>query len=66
MVRILRGESTFLEISELRYTSDITDIPVPDNSFDFILCSEVLEHVESPEKAMSELCRVIKALAVNY
>ena len=40
--------------------SDITDIPVPDNSFDFILCSEVLEHLESPVKAIHELYRIVK------
>ena len=40
--------------------SDIANIPVKDDAFDFILCSEVLEHVESPEKTISELCRVIK------
>ena len=31
-----------------------------DESFNFFLCSHVLEHVESPEKAMKELYRVLK------
>ena len=41
--------------------SDIANIPVKDCAFDFILCSEVLEHVDSPEKTMRELCRVVKS-----
>ena len=32
----------------------------PDNSFDMVVASEVLEHLEYPEKAMTELKRVTK------
>jgi ubiquinone/menaquinone biosynthesis C-methylase UbiE len=39
---------------------DITHIPMPDNHFDVILCSHVLEHVPDDRKAMSELLRVLK------
>lgn len=35
-------------------------IPFPDNSFDVILCFQVLEHIENPEKAISEMRRVLK------
>lgn len=38
---------------------DIIDIRYPDNSFDVILCSHVLEHVPEDRKAMRELCRVL-------
>lgn len=38
---------------------DITDIHYPDNSFDVILCSHVLEHVPEDRKAMAELFRVL-------
>jgi SAM-dependent methyltransferase len=38
---------------------DITHLPFPDNYFDVILCSHVLEHVVDDIKAMSELCRVL-------
>jgi SAM-dependent methyltransferase len=40
---------------------DITDIPYPDNTFDTIYCSHVLEHVTEDRKAMRELFRVLKA-----
>jgi SAM-dependent methyltransferase len=39
---------------------DITDIQYPDNSFDVICCSHVLEHVEDDRQAMRELYRVLK------
>jgi hypothetical protein len=38
---------------------DITDIDLPDTSFDLILCSHVLEHVPDDRAAMRELCRVL-------
>jgi SAM-dependent methyltransferase len=40
---------------------DITDIQYPDESFDVIYCSHVLEHVPDDRKAMRELCRVLKS-----
>lgn len=38
---------------------DITDIKHPDESFDFIYCSHVLEHVPDDRKAMREFRRVL-------
>jgi ubiquinone/menaquinone biosynthesis C-methylase UbiE len=37
---------------------NIYDIPFKDNSFDLVVCSEVLEHLTEPKKALSELHRV--------
>lgn len=34
-------------------------LPFPDESFDQILCSEVLEHIEHPEVAVAEMYRVL-------
>lgn len=38
----------------------IYHIPFKPNSFDLIICSEVLEHLKYPEKALQELVRVTK------
>lgn len=38
----------------------VESIPFPDNSFDSIVCTQVLEHVAHPEVAMSELNRVLR------
>ena len=34
----------------------------PDKAFDIVICSEVLEHLEQPEKALKELQRVTKSV----
>jgi SAM-dependent methyltransferase len=39
---------------------DITDIDLPDSSFDIVYCSHILEHVTDDLKAMSEMVRVLK------
>lgn len=40
---------------------DITDMPeYPDNTFDFIFCSHVLEYINEDKKALKELYRVLK------
>jgi FkbM family methyltransferase len=44
----------------LDYVSDICQIPVPDASFDIILCTEVLEHVPRPIEALQEMARIVK------
>lgn len=36
------------------------NLPLMDQSFDFIVCSEVTEHVESPEEILKECYRVLK------
>jgi ubiquinone/menaquinone biosynthesis C-methylase UbiE len=39
---------------------DITDIQYPDNSFDVVFASHVLEHIPDDVQAMRELCRVLR------
>ncbi|HLP44001.1 MAG TPA: class I SAM-dependent methyltransferase [Candidatus Nanoarchaeia archaeon] len=39
---------------------NVYHLDFPDNSFDYVLCLEVLEHLEHPEKALAELRRVAK------
>ena len=45
---------------KIDYVSDINSIPVPDASFDVILCTEVLEHVPEPIAALREMARILK------
>ena len=46
--------------SQLDIVSDITAIPLPDNSVDAVLCTEVLEHVPDPLAAIKEFSRLVK------
>lgn len=45
-------------------SSDIHSIPLKDNSVDLVLCSETIEHLVAPDKAISELMRVAKKYVV--
>lgn len=36
------------------------NIPLADNSFDSVVCTQVFEHLEFPEKSASEIYRVLK------
>ena len=40
--------------------ADICNLPIENETYDYILCNHVLEHVENDIKAMSELYRVLK------
>lgn len=55
-IKIGKKERPYLDLR----IGNIYDIPFKDNSFDLVVCSEVLEHVDDPEKALSELERVTK------
>ena len=52
--------STIGKYTKLDYISDLTEIPVSDGSFDVILCTEVLEHVPEPVRALKEFFRILK------
>ncbi|QNL97866.1 methyltransferase domain-containing protein [Treponema sp. Marseille-Q4132] len=39
--------------------SDIVNIPVKAESFDAVVCTEVFEHIVSPELAVKEFARII-------
>ena len=49
------------QFGKLDIISDIIDIPRPDSSFDAILCTEVLEHIPDPAKAIIEFSRLLKS-----
>lgn len=48
------------DVSGIHIVSDIAHIPEPDCSFDVILCTEVLEHIPDPLKALDEFERLCK------
>jgi SAM-dependent methyltransferase len=48
------------DTSRIDIRSDITAIPVPDSSFDAIMCIEVFEHLPEPAKAIKEFSRILK------
>ena len=48
------------DTSGIDIVSDITDIPVEDETFDNILCSEVFEHIVNAENAVTEFSRILK------
>lgn len=62
----LMKDSDYWFYGKLDYISDITAIPVPDSSFDAILCTEVLEHVPEPILALKEMSRILKSGGVMY
>jgi SAM-dependent methyltransferase len=49
------------EISSLTIHRDIQDLRgITDGCYDFIICTQVLQYVENPQKAIDELRRVLK------
>jgi len=42
------------------HEGDIYRLPFKNNSFDTILCTQVFEHLDNPQRAISELSRVLK------
>jgi SAM-dependent methyltransferase len=42
------------------YFADLHQLPVSDDAYDAIICTQVLEHVPYPHKVVSELFRVLK------
>jgi len=51
----------YKQFGEIDYVSDITKIPVADESFDVIISTEVLEHVIRPDLGISEMSRILKS-----
>lgn len=42
------------------HKGDITAIPFPSGSFDLVLATDIIEHVDADETALSEIARVLK------
>lgn len=54
----LRGRRYSLDLSPVNATGEA--LPFRDAQFDVIVCLDVLEHVEDPEKLLSEISRCLK------
>lgn len=52
--------SSDIDGSQAMVAADITALPFDDDTFDVILCSHVLEHVEGEQAALGQLKRVLK------
>lgn len=55
---IIYGKQKYRNLRLLR--ADAHKIPFRKNSFDLVICTEVLEHVINPEKVLKEIKRVLK------
>lgn len=42
------------------HVGTVEKLPFPDNFFDYVLCTDVLEHLKNDQKAISELIRVLR------
>lgn len=49
------------QYADLDIKSDITAIPLNDKSIDYLLCTEVLEHIPEPVLAFQEFSRLLKS-----
>ena len=52
------------DTSQIDLVRDITNIPELNESFDVILCTEVLEHLPEPSKAIDEFLRLLKPAGI--
>jgi len=55
---ILLGKKLFPKLTFKQASA--YELPYKDNSFDLVICTEVLEHLEEPTKAFKEMLRVSK------
>ncbi|WP_020604053.1 class I SAM-dependent methyltransferase [Spirosoma spitsbergense] len=64
-----KGDESDLQTSEfdtsrIDLVLNITAIPITDESFDVVMCIEVLEHVPDPNRAVQELTRVPRKVGI--
>lgn len=53
-------EIDYFDFKSVDIVSEIYKIPVADTEFDFVLCTEVLEHLKYPADALKEFYRILK------
>jgi ubiquinone/menaquinone biosynthesis C-methylase UbiE len=42
------------------HEADVQELPIPDQSFDYILCIEVLRYLSEPQRCVAEMARVLR------
>ena len=52
--------SVDLDESKAMFEMDLTNLTFPDSTFDLIVCSHVLEHIEDDSAAIAQIYRVLK------
>jgi len=57
----LDHEKTTHNKSNIDIFAEADNIPLPDNSFNTILATSILEHIEEPDKIISEMNRLLKS-----
>ncbi|HEX4308049.1 MAG TPA: methyltransferase domain-containing protein [Solirubrobacterales bacterium] len=57
---IAAATERFGEYAAALVEADLRELPFEDDSFDVVVSFETIEHVEEPEKALAELCRVLR------
>jgi SAM-dependent methyltransferase len=45
---------------QIDYVCDLSDIPVPDATYDLVVATQVLEHIPEPGRVLAEFHRVLK------
>ena len=58
-VALHKGQVTRLDRKQRFFSASLTELPLSSRSVQFILCSEVLEHIPDDGKALDELSRVL-------
>ncbi len=56
----LTASQTPYEYGRIDYVSNIWEIPVPAESFDAVLCTEVFEHIPHPTETIAEFSRILR------
>lgn len=55
---IILGKKLFPNLTSRQ--GSVYELPYKDNSFDLVICTEVLEHLDEPTRALKEILRVSK------
>ncbi len=59
------GESRW-NYANLDYVAPLHEMPIKDDSFDAVLCTQVLEHLEWPQESVKEMYRVLRPSGKLY